>query len=204
MNFIRKIYDWVLSWADKPSGATALCFISFAEASFFPIPPDVLLIPLAIGNRLKAIYFGLICSISSVFGAMFGYAIGLWIWWSGPTEFSGLANFFFDHVPGFNKIAFFNVKELYDQYDFLIIFTAGFTPIPFKLFTISGGAFGIKFPQFIIAAFVGRTLRFMLVTLLLKIYGESIERFINKYFNILTIIFLLLLIGGFFIIKVIL
>ncbi len=201
MNYLRNIYDWVLAWADRPSGPKALAGISFAEASFFPIPPDVLLIPLALGKKERALYFGMLCSIASIMGAAFGYAIGLWVWWGISSEFSPFAQFFFDHVPGFDRESFFNIKELYDQYNFIIIFTAGFTPIPFKLFTISAGAFGINFPLFILAGSISRTARFMLVTYLIKIYGESIRIFIDEYFNLLAILFTILLFGGFFLLK---
>jgi len=201
MKYLRNIYEWVLGWADRPSGPKALAGISFAEASFFPIPPDVLLIPLALGKKERALYFGMLCSIASIMGAAFGYAIGLWVWWGITSEFSPFAKFFFDHVPGFDRESFFNIKELYDQYNFMIIFTAGFTPIPFKLFTISAGAFGINFPLFILAGSISRTARFMLVTCLIKIYGEPIRVFIDEYFNLLAILFTILLFGGFFLLK---
>ena len=94
MSFVRKIYEWVLSWADKPSGPAALGVMSMAEASFFPIPPDVLLIPLALGKREKAWHFGLICSVCSILGAALGYGIGLWVWWAEPNVFTSFAQFF--------------------------------------------------------------------------------------------------------------
>jgi membrane protein YqaA with SNARE-associated domain len=201
MSFIRQIYDWVLGWADKPSGPKALAGISFAEASFFPIPPDVLLIPLALGNKDRSIRFGIVCSISSILGAALGYAIGLWIWWDNPGEFSIFAQFFFDHIPGFDRIAFSNIKKLYEQYNFMIIFTAGFTPIPFKLFTISAGAFGIQFPLFLLAGTISRSARFLLVAYLIKKFGRPITNFIDEYFNLLAILFTVLLFGGFFLIE---
>ena len=201
MSFVRKIYDWVLGWANKPSGPKALAGISFAEASFFPIPPDVLLIPLALGNKERAMYLGILCSASSVLGAALGYGIGLWIWWDKPGEFSMFAKFFFDNIPGFDRVAFSNIKNLYDQYNFMIIFTAGFTPIPFKLFTISAGAFYIQFPLFILAGTVSRSARFLLVAYLIKRFGEPIRAFIDKYFNLLAILFTVLLFGGFFLIA---
>ena len=201
MSFVRKIYDWVLGWADRPSGPKALAGISFAEASFFPIPPDVLLIPLALGNKERAMYLGILCSASSVLGAALGYGIGLWIWWDKPGEFSMFAKFFFDNIPGFDRVAFSNIKNLYDQYNFMIIFTAGFTPIPFKLFTISAGAFSIQFPLFILAGTVSRSARFLLVAYLIKRFGEPIRAFIDKYFNLLAILFTVLLFGGFFLIA---
>ena len=201
MSIVRKIYEWVLSWADKPSGPVALGAMSMAEASFFPIPPDVLLIPLALGKREKALYFGLICSVCSILGAALGYGIGLWVWWAEPNVFTSFAQFFFDHIPGFTYESFENIKSLYDEYNFMIIFTAGFTPIPFKLFTISAGAFNIQFPMFILAGTVSRSARFFLVAFLIKTYGEPIREFIDKYFNLLAIAFTVLLFGGFALVK---
>ena len=201
MIFIRKLYDWVLGWAEKPAGPKALAGISFAEASFFPIPPDVLLIPLALGNKKRAVYFGFLCSVSSILGASMGFMIGSLLWWEGPNQFSGFAQFFFDNIPGFDQDIFSNIKSLYDEYNFIIIFTAGFTPIPFKLFTISAGAFEINFLLFIFAASISRSARFLLVAFLIKVFGDTITHFIDKYFNILAILFTMILFGGFFLIK---
>jgi len=201
MKFIRVIYDWVLSWSEKPSGPTALGVMSMTEASFFPIPPDVLLIPMALGNRDKAIRFAIICSVCSIFGAMIGYGIGHFIWWAEPGQFTGFAQFFFDHIPGFTIFAFSKIQTLYEKWNYWIIFTAGFTPIPFKLFTISAGAFKINFAAFILASLVGRSARFLLVSGLIKKYGEPIHVFIDNYFNILAIALTLLLFGGFFVVT---
>jgi membrane protein YqaA with SNARE-associated domain len=201
MLILRKIYNWVLTWADKPSGAKILGLMSAAEASFFPIPPDVLLIPLALGKREKALYFGLICSFYSIIGATIGYGIGKLIWYSDLNTFSTLAEFFFRHVPGFSHESFSKIKILYDEYNFMIIFTAGFTPIPFKLFTISAGAFNINLPLFILASTVSRSARFLLVSYLIKRFGEPIKDLIDKYFNILAFTFVLILFGGFILLK---
>ncbi len=95
MRFIRKIYDWVLHWAETPYGPAALFILAFAESSFFPIPPDALLIALALGVRSKSFKFAAICTIASVLGALLGYAIGYFVWWDGLNEFSNVANFFF-------------------------------------------------------------------------------------------------------------
>ena len=201
MKFIRVIYDWVLSWSEKPSGPTALGVMSMTEASFFPIPPDVLLIPMALGNRDKAIRFAIICSVCSIIGAMIGYGIGHFIWWAEPGKFTGFAQFFFDHIPGFTILAFSKIQTLYEKWNFWIVFTAGFTPIPFKLFTISAGAFKINFAAFVLASLVGRSARFFLVSGLIKKFGEPIHLFIDNYFNILAIALTLLLFGGFFVIT---
>lgn len=203
MKILRKLYDWVLTWADKPSGVKILGFMSTAEASFFPIPPDVLLIPLALGNRKKAIYYAFICSVCSVLGAIIGYSIGKWLWYIELGTFSNFAEFFFKNIPGFSYDAFSRIKILYDEYNFLIIFTAGFTPIPFKLFTISAGAFDLNLPLFILASTVSRSARFFLVSYLIKIFGAPVKELIDKYFNLLAILFTVLLISGFILIKII-
>ena len=201
MKIIRKLYDWALSWADKPSGPAALGIMSTAEASFFPIPPDVLLIPLTLGKRKKAFHFALICSVGSILGACIGYGIGHWAWWINDGSFSGFAQFFFDHIPGFSHDGFIRIQSLYEEYNFLIVFTAGFTPIPFKLFTISAGAFNINFSLFVLASIISRSARFFLVAGLIKKFGEPIREFIDNYFNILALAFTVLLIGGFLLIK---
>jgi membrane protein YqaA with SNARE-associated domain len=201
MTWVRKIYDWVLHWADTPYGPMALFVLAFAEASFFPIPPDALLIALVLGSQVKAFKFALNCSIGSVAGALLGYAIGYFVWWSGTDQFSSFASFFFNNVPGFTEGIFYKVQGLYEEWDFWIIFTAGFTPIPYKVFTISSGAFKISLPMFIIASIISRSARFFLVAFLIWKFGPQIKLFIDKYFNWLAIAFTVLLVGGFVAIK---
>jgi membrane protein YqaA with SNARE-associated domain len=201
MKLLRKLYDWVLSWANSPYGSLALAIIAFAESSFFPIPPDALLIALALGNRKKSFYYAFICGIFSVVGGFFGYAIGYYAWWNLDGSFSSLAYFFFNNIPGFNQASFYKVKALYDEYNFFIIFTAGFTPIPYKIFTISAGAFAINAFLFGLASIIGRAARFFLVAFLLWKFGESIKAFIDKYFDLLAVAFTVLLIGGFIAVK---
>jgi len=200
-NPIRKLYDWVLSWAEKPSAMYALFFLGFAESSFFPVPPDVLLIALVLGFRKKWFRLALILTLGSAFGGALGYMIGAKLWGFGPDNYTGLAEFFFNSVPGFSKELFEAMKVKYDMYGFWIVFTAGFTPIPYKVFTISSGAFDINFPTFMISSFVSRGARFFIVAFLIRLYGEPIKIFIDKYFNILAIVFTALIIGGFFLVK---
>lgn len=201
MKFIRNIYDWVLHWAETPYGPAALFLLAFAESSFFPIPPDALLIALALGVRKKSFYFAGLCTLASVLGALLGYAIGYYVWWEGTNEFSSVAMFFFENVPGFTENLFFQVKALYDEWNFWIIFTAGFTPIPYKVFTVTGGAFDVNLILFVITSVIGRAGRFFLVSYLIWKFGEHIKGFIDKYFNWLAIGFTVLLIGGFVGIK---
>lgn len=201
MKIIRKLYDWVLHWADTKYGAVALFVLAFAESSFFPIPPDALLIALVLGSQKKAFKFAAICTVASVAGALFGYAIGHFLWWTPTNEFTGIATFFFNNIPSFTPEAFFKIQNMYEQYDFWIIFTAGFTPIPYKIITISSGAFNINIIMFILASIISRGARFFLVAYLIWKFGPQIKTFIDKYFNWLAIVFTVLLIGGFVAIK---
>lgn len=201
MKWIRNLYDWVLHWAETPYGPIALFAIAFAEASFFPIPPDPLLIALVLGARKKAFRFAMICTLASVSGAVLGYAIGYFAWWGVDGNFSPLANFFLNNIPGFSVKNFLKVQELYQNWDFWVVFTAGFTPLPYKVFTISGGAFVINFPMFILASVISRAGRFYLVAFLIWKFGPQIKGFIDKYFNWLAIAFTVLLIGSFVLIK---
>ena len=199
MNIVKRLYDWVLSWSESRWGTLALFLLAFAESSFFPIPPDVLLIALCIGATSKAFRYAAVCLAGSVLGAIAGYAIGFFAWQTPSGEFTALANFFFDHVFSVEK--FNEVKALYDQYDFWVVFTAGFTPLPYKLFTIAGGLFHINIPMFIIASTVSRGLRFFLFAGLIWKFGAPIKGFIDKYFNILAIAFTVLLVGSFWLVS---
>jgi len=201
MKFVRKLYDWVLHWANTKYGAIALFLLAFAESSFFPIPPDALLIALVLGAQNKAFKFAANCTVGSILGALLGYAIGHFLWWTPSNEFTGIASFFFTNIPSFTPEAFYKIQGMYEQYDFWIIFTAGFTPIPYKIITISSGAFNINIVMFIIASVVSRGARFFLVAFLIWKFGPQIKSFIDKYFNWLAIAFTVLLIGGFLVIK---
>ena len=204
MNWIKHLYIWILHWADTKWGVPALFLLAFAESSFFPIPPDVLLIALCLGATKKSFRFSTICTIGSVLGAMGGYLLGYFLWQTPGGEFTSIANFFFRSIPGFTVEEFAHIRSLYEQYDFWIIFTAGFTPIPYKLFTITSGVFNIDFVMFVIASIVSRGLRFFLIGGLIWKFGAPIKTFIDKYFNLLAVAFTVLLIGSFFLVKYIL
>jgi len=197
---IKQLYEWILHWAQTPYGPIALFLLSYGEALFFPVPPDVLLIALSIGLRRKAYYFALICSLASILGGLSGYFIGYYLWWNGDS-YTAFADFFFTHVPGFSEILFINIQQQYNIYGFLIIFAAGFTPIPYKLFTITAGAFNISFPLFLFASTVSRSARFFIVSWLIIKFGDKINNFIYKYFNLLTIAVVILIIIGYIMIK---
>ena len=190
----RRMYDWVLGFAHHRHSTAALATLSFAESSFFPIPPDVLLMPLCLGNRRRAFWFATVCTVASVLGGLAGYAIGWGLW-------EATSSFFYNYVPGFTEDKFQHVGGLYERYNFWVVFIAAFTPIPYKVITIAGGVFHINLPMFIVASIVGRGLRFFLVAGLMWKFGQPIVTFIDKYFNLLSIVFTLLLIGGFAVMK---
>ena len=189
---LRKLYDWVLHWAETPYGSWALFILAFCESSFFPIPPDLLLIALSIAIPKKSFKYALICSIGSVIGGCFGYLIG----WQ------------FMIIIGEKIIAFYGltekigyVRELYIRYDAWAVGVAGFTPIPYKIFTISAGAFKIDFFVFLIASIISRSARFFLVGGLIYLFGPKIQAFIDRYFDVLAVAFTILLIAGFIAVK---
>ncbi len=189
---VRKLYDWVLRWAETPYGGWALLILAFCESSFFPIPPDVLLIALAISIQKRAFFYAFLCAVGSVAGGMFGYYIG--------REFIELI--------GLPIIRFYGAMEHYDsiqvfyqKYDAWAVGVAGFTPIPYKVFTISAGAFKIDFLVFLIASTVSRSARFFLVASLIFFFGPTIRTFIDRYFELLATAFVVLLVLGFVAIK---
>lgn len=190
----RWLYDWTLSWADHPYGFSALCALSMIEAIFFPIPPDVLLIALVLGSRTRWFKFALGCTIASILGGLIGYAVGAFAW-------QGLEPIFYDYIPGFTAAKFESYQASYNEHGFWVVFTAGFTPIPFKVITISAGVFSTNLPIFVVASLLSRGARFFLVAWLLQRYGEPIRERIEKHFNILTLVFTALLIGGVALLK---
>jgi len=186
MRLLRRLYDWVLGWADSPHAGTGLFLLAVIESSVFPIPPDVLLIALALAQPLSALRYALFASVGSVLGGMVGYAIGHLLW-----QF--LSGFFFDYVPGFSVQGFAEAQGLFAEYGFLVVFAAGFTPIPYKLITIGAGVFDLSFPVFVLASVVGRSSRFFLLAWLLRHYGRPVRIFIERYFNALALAVTLLL-----------
>jgi len=248
----RRLYDWVVHFAHTKHGIVALFLLSFAESSFFPVPPDVLLAPLALGAPKKWFRFALACSVASVLGGIFGYIIGISLW-------AGVGDFFHDYVPGFSRDkivlqsgveltgmvskqslkvmpvikvmpvypivltgidgverrineaeiknihlnAFTKIGALYSQHDWIIVAIAGFTPLPYKVITITAGVFKINFLIFFIASALSRSARFFLVAGLFGWKGEKIRPFVEKYFNWLSLAFVIMLIGGFAVLKLV-
>ncbi len=191
-NPIRRMYDWVLSWADTPYGVPALFVLSFAESSFFPIPPDVLLIALAISIPARAFRFAAWCTLASVLGGLFGYFIGYALW----TTFEPYL------IPRvFSQEKFAYVTGQYNEYSFLAVFIAAFTPVPYKVFTVAAGVAQLNILGFVLASIVGRGGRFFLVAFVIRLLGPKAKQWIDEYFNIATIIGTVLLIGGFFLLK---
>lgn len=194
MESFRKIYDWVVHWSATQHARSALFCIAFAEASFFPVPPDVLLLAMGVSKPKKAFWFAGICLMGSVLGGLLGYWIGHVVW-------DGVSTYFYEFVPGFTPDRFEKVSEIFNQNAFWAIFAAGFTPIPYKIFTISAGVAEIDLWTFILASVVSRGARFFLVSGALYFLGARVKELIEKYFNLLTIVFTVLLVGGFMILK---
>lgn len=192
---LRRLYDRCMVWISGRYGEWILFLIAFVESSFFPIPPDVFLIAMCVALPAKSFRYAAICSIGSVLGGGFGYGLGYWfmdgigmaiIDWYGLGARYGL------------------VQEYFRQYDVWIVGTAGFTPIPYKLFTITAGFVQSNFVTFMVVSLLARSARFFLVAGLIFKFGPQISNFINRYFNILSIAFVVLLAGGFVLIKIVL
>lgn len=193
-NLLKRLYAWVLHWADTRYGLPALVLIAFAESSFFPIPPDVLLIALCMGAPKRAPWFALWCSVGSVLGGMLGYYIGYaaeplgrWI--------------IFDLLH--QGAAWDKVAVLYGQNAFLAILTAAFTPIPYKVFTIAAGVFHeqVGLGTLVLASIIGRSGRFFLVAGTIYLFGPPVKRLLEKYLELFTVLFMVLLIGSFLLVK---
>lgn len=193
-NLLRRVYDVCMKWLTTPYGMWVLFGIAFVESSFFPIPPDVFLIALCVALPLKSFRYAAVCTVGSVLGGALGYGLGYWFMDSLGQNIMALY-----HLADKYEL----VRELYQKYDVWAVGTAGFTPIPYKLFTISAGVFHLNFPSFMLVSLVSRAARFFLVAALIWKFGAPIKSFIEKYFNILSLLFIVLLIGGFFLIKLV-
>lgn len=189
---LRRLYDSCMKWISGPRGEWALFFIAFVESSFFPLPPDVFLIAMCVSRSQRAFRYAAVCSVGSVLGGALGYGLGFWFMDSvgmAIIDWYGLSD------------KFELVRHYFQQYDAWIVGTAGFTPIPYKLFTITAGAVHSHFLTFILVSLLSRSARFFLVAALIWKFGPAIQKFIDRYFNILSILFMVLLIGGFLLFK---
>ena len=185
---LRRTYDWVLGWADHRYGGLALLLLAFVESSFFPIPPDVLLMALALGKPGAAFRFALLCSVGSVAGGLGGYLIGWLVMDAVGRPILELYN---------AEDAFAQVQQRFIDNGGWAVAIAGFTPIPYKVFTIAAGATQMSLTTFVIASSLSRSARFFLVSGLIYFYGPTITTFIDKYFNNLTLVFAVLVLLGF-------
>ena len=188
----RRLYDWVLHWADTPYGAWALFLLAFAESSFFPIPPDVLLIALCVSVKSKSFRYALICSIGSILGGLVGFGIG-------KVAMDTLGQWIINSYSLHEQYE--TVVTLYQRNAFLYILLAAFTPIPYKVFTIAAGACNVPVFTLVAASTVGRPGRFFLVAVIFYWVGPSARKLIEKYFNLATLLFAALLVIGFLAIK---
>lgn len=189
---LKRLYNWVLSWAESKYGTWALALNAFAESSFFPIPPDVLQIALSVGKPKKSFFYALISSIGSVLGGIFGYLIGLFLFESiGKLIITAL---------GYQE-QFLLVGEWYASNAFLAILGAAFTPIPYKVFTIAAGFWQVGLLVLLVASAIGRPLRFFIIATLIYFFGPKVKVFIDKYFNWLSLLVFIIIILGFLVIR---
>lgn len=193
-NPLRKLYFWTLHWADTPYALFALFVISFAESSFFPIPPDVLLLPMCFARPKKWLSYAFWCTTASVLGGVAGWFIGYFVWES-------LAGFFYQWIPGFTPEAFAKFSQMYQEYGFWVVLLKGLTPIPFKLITVSAGACHVPLGILVVAAIISRGARFFLLAALIRAFGGTIKPFIEKYLDQVLLLGFILIIVGFLAIK---
>jgi len=191
---LRRLYRWVLSWAETPYGSPALFCIAFAESSFFPIPPDVLQIALSVGKPRRSFHYALIALAGSTLGGLLG-------WWIGHALWESMGHFFFEYVPGFTHENFAKVEARYQQHAFLAIFAAAFTPIPYKVFTIASGVFEVALGTLVLASILGRGARFFLVGGAIFFVGPRVKDFLDRYFELVTVGFVLVGLGGFLAVR---
>jgi len=188
LSMLRRLYDWTLSLAARPSAPYALAAVSFAESSFFPVPPDVMLLPMMLARPDKAWAYALICTITSVLGGVFGYAIGALTY-----DTVGLALIEFYGLAG--KVTEF--QSWYDEYGALVILIAGLTPLPYKLITITSGFAGYSLVWFVVLSFAARGARFYFIGLLMSRFGPFIKSVIDRHFNLVATAGIVALVGGF-------
>jgi membrane protein YqaA with SNARE-associated domain len=189
---IKRLYDWMMGLAGDRRAPQALFWVSFAESSFFPIPPDVMLIPMIIKERAKAWYYAGLATVASVLGGILGYAIGYFLLESvgrRVINFYGIASKFDQAAQWFN------------EWGVWILIVKGMTPIPYKLLTITAGAVHMNLLAFVAASVVARAMRFFLVAGLLYWFGEPIRQFIEKRLTLVTTVGVALLVGGFVVVK---
>jgi len=189
---MKRLYDWMMEKAASDRAPYALFWVAFIESSFFPIPPDVMLVPMVLAKRMKAWFFAAVATVGSVIGGVFGYAIG----------------FFFFETLGKPVLAFYGKAESFGEfaqwfndYGVWILIIKGMTPFPYKVLTIAAGVTHMNLLEFVLASIVARSMRFYLVAGLLYFFGEPIREFIEKRLSLVTTVFVVLLVGGFVALK---
>ncbi len=192
MKKLRQLYEYVMELAGHKHAIWFLAAVSFLESSVFPIPPDVMLIPMILADRSKAWIYAIICTICSVSGGLLGYAIGYLFY---DTIGEAILNMYHMH----DKFDIFQSK--FKEHGALIIIGAGLTPFPYKIITIASGVAKIDLAMFVITSIIGRIPRFFLLAALLWKFGEPIKKIIDKYFGLLSILFFVILVAGFASIK---
>lgn len=189
---LRSLYDWTMRLAGHRHAVWWMAFVSFVESSLFPIPPDVMLVPMVLAERRKAWVYAAVCTAASVVGGFLGYAIGLFL-------FESIGEWV---IATYHLAAEFErFQQVFNDGGFLAVLIAGFTPVPYKLITITAGVTSLDLAVFAIASVLARGGRFFLVALLLWRFGPPIRQFIERRLGLLTGAFMVLLIGGFFAIK---
>jgi membrane protein YqaA with SNARE-associated domain len=188
---LRRLYDWTMSLAAHRRASWALAGVSFAESSVFPIPPDVLLLPMVLADRAAAFRLALICTLASLAGACLGYAIGFW-----GYDLIGKPIVAFYHAES----AMQTFAQTYNQWGAWVVLAAAVSFLPFKVATIASGITGLGILPFLLASLAGRALRFYAVAWLAYAYGPTIRDFIERYFNLLSLVFVIVLLLGFFLI----
>ena len=183
---LRKLYDWVFSMARHRHAARTLAVVSFAESSVFPIPPDVMLAPMVLARPDRAYFYAALCTVASVLGGLLGYAIGYFLEPVGMAILTALGK----------AEAFQSSKALFQQYGAWVIVVKGATPIPYKLITISAGIFHFNLALFIALSVLTRAVRFFLVAFVLKRWGPSVLKVVERRLALFTVLFVVLLVGG--------
>jgi len=189
---LRDLYDKVIKLSESKNALPTLAAVSFAESSFFPIPPDVILVPMCLAQPQKARLFAAVCTVASVLGGILGYFIGAFLYDTLGQWLISLYGYG-DSVEAF--------REAYAKWGAWIILIKGMTPIPYKIVTIASGFAGYDFFMFVLLSIVTRGARFFLVAELLRIYGDPIREFIEKRLTLVLTGFLAAIVGGFFIAK---
>lgn len=193
-SLLRRTYDWIIRSANTPKAIWTLTLVSFAESSFFPLPPDLMLIPMILADRAKAWWLALLCTISSVFGGLVGYAIGFFL-------FETIGDWIIQAYQ--LEASFDRFQADFQAWGFWIVALKGLTPIPFKLVTIASGVAGLNLTQFVAASIIARSFRFFLLASLLWYFGDWARTVIERYLPWVLGSTLVVLIAGFFVIKMI-